>query len=87
MQDAKVFRLQEWERNLLDNTPRDLQECVTGVNHPDFNDLLQHSYLDKKTWTREQIFTFSESVKGSFKDTDGRYVIPLIFNSKIKKSF
>lgn len=57
---------------------------ITGEVHPMYTELMAHSYFDEKNWSREQRYTFEQTVLRSYKDVDGRYVIPLIFNEKVK---
>ena len=62
----------------------DLLDCIVNT-HDDFIDLENHTYLDKKGWSREQKFTFQNCIRQAHKTSDGRYCIPIIFNEKIKK--
>lgn len=85
MKDAKIYSMPEWQKELADHVSRDLLDCVVDSHHPDYDDLIHHSYLDKKGWTLEQKFTFNQCMKGAYKDIDGRYVIPMVFNNKITR--
>ena len=84
MRDVQVFEMPLWQRTLADNLSKDLLECVVGASHPKYDDLLFHSYLDDKNWSLEQRYTFQQCVKKAYKDGEGRYVIPMVFNSKLK---
>ena len=81
---AKIYSLPENHKALLEKLDPDLHECVTGVNHLSFQYLNKHSYLDPKTWTREQMFTYQNAIKHSYRGEDGRYVMKLTFNEKKK---
>ena len=83
-ESAKMYEMQEWQKILLDNMPTDVLDCIEEPRD-DFMDLENHSFLDKKGWSREQRYTFQKCVRGAHKTSDGRYVIPIIFNEKIKK--
>ena len=85
LQPAKKHEMPEWQRILADQISGDLLDCVVNETHEDFMGLLDHSYLDPKGWSLEQRYTFAQLVKGAYKSDDNRYVIPLVFNSKIKK--
>ena len=82
--DAKMYELQDWQRVLLDDMSADLLDCIVNT-HDDYIDLENHTYLDKKGWSREQKYTFQKCVRQAYKTSDGRYCIPIIFNEKIKK--
>ena len=85
LRNAQVFEMPEWQRVLADNVSKDLLDCIVQKPHPRYDDLLYHSYLDKKGWSIEQRHTFQECIKKAYKDKEGRYVIPLVFNKKIEK--
>ena len=84
MRDVQIFEMPDWQKTLADNLSEDLLECVVGDSHPRYDDLYFHTYLDEKNWSLEQRYTFEQCVKKAYKDKDGRYVIPMVFNSRIK---
>ena len=59
LKDATKFEMPAWQRMIADTVSADLLDCVVNANHKDYDDLLCHSYLDDKTWSLEQKFTFS----------------------------
>ena len=82
-QNALKFEIPDWQKEIVDRIPVDMLDCISDSPHVAYQDLLEHSLLDVKGWSMAQRYAFRKMVEGARKE-NGRYVIPMVMNNKIK---
>ena len=65
---AKLFEMPSWQKHIADQITPELWECIKTNSDPDREELCQYSYLDPKSWTREQRYTVHKMCQGAYFD-------------------